>query len=513
MDDGRRNPSDLPLQTERDFLRRLVRRVAAVPPALWRGPVTGSWRGLSGRRATAVTEALVLLGLATLFLHAAATIEIGYTLRVSYVLLLAACAVGLPHLLRGVVAVPPLVRWAGAALLLVALLAMATGAGETLTGDARGGARRGIAYVADLLVGMGVAALCAGLWGERGRVRPALKALLAGGVLAALYGIYQWVALEAGLPLANVNNALNSDGLTRGELSQGTGLFGTERIRGTFVEPHFLGGYLATMLPVAVALSSPGRQRRRLAIAVAALIVVAILLTASAPAWLGVGIAAPLALAAWAVGRGRPVLAGATAAAAVLAVFGATLVLVDPAGLAATTGRSAAALESTAEFRTNNWQHAVILWSERPALGFGPGQSAVQLSPARWADPGVIGLPVLGSAHGLWSAALVDTGVVGFWIWLVFLAAVLTTGWRAVVARPGLLPGGLFAAACAGLAAGQVSGDRLELRVWVLLGLVLALGGATRREHEGERGEQAREPTADRPAPRDRRLLAHEASR
>ena len=80
-------------------------------------------------------------------------------------------------------------------------------------------------------------------------------ALIAGGVIVALYGIWTWFALRYGLPFSDVNNAVNSDGFTYGHRPQGPGLFGWERIRGTFTEPIGFGGFLVVPLLLCGALA------------------------------------------------------------------------------------------------------------------------------------------------------------------------------------------------------------------------------------------------------------------
>jgi len=301
------------------------------------------------------------------------------------------------------------------------------------------------------------------------------------------------------LPFVPLDNALNTDVLSRGEQLQGYGIFGTARVRGTFVEPHFLAAYLATMLPLAYGLAAPGVVRRRLALAAAGAIIVALLLAASAPAWMALALGCTAAGCAWAVALGRILPAAALASALAALVFAGSLLVADPAPLAAVTGRSEAALDTTSRFRTDNWREALDVWATRPALGFGPGQSAIQLAPARQADPAEDVNPnVLGSAHGLWAAALVDTGVVGLGLWILFLGALVAAGWRLILRRPGAATAALVASATTGLLAAQVSGDRLELRVWALAGLVLgAAAVAGGHDAGGDAGERHEQPGAE----------------
>jgi hypothetical protein len=81
---------------------------------------------------------------------------------------------------------------------------------------------------------------------------------------------------------------------------------------------------------------------------------------------------------------------------------------------------------------------------------------------------------VLGSAQGIWAASLVDAGVLGLLAWtMVFGAVFYYTGSVAIKAQSRLLWASLVAALVSVLAS-QVGGDRIDLRVWVLIGLALA---------------------------------------
>jgi O-antigen ligase len=153
------------------------------------------------------------------------------------------------------------------------------------------------------------------------------------------------------------------------------------------------------------------------------------------------------------------------------------------------------------QYRTEAWRAATRAWAIRPVLGYGPGQSAVRLagetdvdSRANPTEPPA----VLGSAQGLWAAALVDAGVVGLGAWLVLLGAAIATASVAVIRRPTVLGAALLAASVTAVLGAMVTGDRFELRAWVVIALLLAgtLGGAARRgdgDSDGrERGAEAR---------------------
>jgi len=413
-----------------------------------------------------------------LFLNAAATVEIVYTLRISYVLLAAACLLGLPHVIAGWRVAPVVARAAAATVVMVTLIAAIFGVDVTVADQARGGSQRGLIYLADLTLGLGVVGLLLGLH-ERG-LQPwvVIGALVGGAVIAALYGIVQWPARHYDWGIANVNNALNPDAVTRGEVPQGNGLLlGWERVRGTFTEPLFFGLYLATMLPLIASLRTR-RLPRRVTVGLAGGVIgFALLLASSFPAWVIATGALVIASLLAALGRRAKTVAALIAGVLIVASAGIVAVVGDAQVFATVTGREFDDLGETVESRTSAWAGAVEQWRERPVLGHGPGQSAVQLS--RQQDPNIVNMPsapvVLGSAQGMLFAALIDVGVAGVLAWLALLGSLLLRVLAALVREPSWFRFGVAAAAVATVGGSLVSGDRLEVHTWVVLGLALAV--------------------------------------
>jgi O-antigen ligase len=415
-----------------------------------------------------LTKALVLAGAATLPLQNAATLNVGFTLRLSDALFGLALVVGLPFAVRGLLALPAWLRWTSVALLAIYVIATVTRHLATIPGDPRAGDLRAAVYVGNLAEGAGILCLVVGLWKGFEALRPLLIAVTAGSAAAALYAVWQWPAQHYGLPFSNVINTLDSNGITAGS-SQGTGILGWERVRGTFLEPHFLGGFMAAAAPLAVVLAVQSRgTARRLAFAAAALMIVALLLTSSAPAWAGFGVAALVACTAYAVGRGRPVLAAAAAICTSAALFAAPVLLVEPATLAAITGRSTTDATVTAEGRKETWNRVLDIWAARPAAGYGAGQSSVRLT------LDATGTGALQSAQGLWASSLIDVGVVGLSLWLVLTGTVLTLAVGRIAVRGSVAGAALAMATVAALCSAFVTNDRLDLSVWLLFGIVAA---------------------------------------
>ena len=94
----------------------------------------------------------------------------------------------------------------------------------------------------------------------------------------------------------------------------------------------------------------------------------------------------------------------------------------------------------------------------------------------------------------MWAASLIETGVIGFSIWCVFLGAIFITGAAAVVRKPEPFLFFTFAAAVVAVAGAEVAGDRLDLRTWMLLGLLLAVSTTSRGGSGRNRGEPGGEP-------------------
>jgi len=444
-------------------------------------------RALAGERADVWGRRALVAAGCLLVLDSAATLHLGYTLTLSYLLIAIACVIGAPKLVRCWSAQPPVVQTLAAALLAVYVLAAVTGQPETLATSQRAGSQREYVYLVDLSLGLMSMMLVPALWSRRSAA-PLARAIAVAGALAGAYAVYQWFALRYGLPFSDVNNTLDSNGTTTGA-SQGIGLFGGQRIRGTFLEPHFLGMFLAAALPLQAwsTLRLRGLTRALSAISVL-LSATALLLTDSAPAWgtLSLGVVSAALLTS--IGMGKVKTSAAVGIAAVALCLAVVPTVAAPSVLASLTGRSTTEARSTTTFRTNIWRLDVQLWERRPVLGYGPGQSAVQVAYA-YAAPAKP--RTLVSAQGLWASALVDSGVVGLCVWIYLLGALVTTGVVGVIRRPTLLAGAAFAAAVVVTIDVATSGDRLEPRHWLVLGLALALSRGAAGTESGERQEQA----------------------
>jgi hypothetical protein len=420
----------------------------------------------------AVCRGLILASACTLFLHDAATVGVSYTLRVSYGLIVIGCVLGVPFVIRGWRSAPAGVKLAGSLLVLVYLLSGLAGVNPVLAGQGRGSGTRWIVYILDLGVGLASVGLLLGLFRDSRRIRQLTVALAGGAVVAAGYGLYQWVAQRHGWPFANLDNAPNSDNFTTGARFQGNGLFGWERVRGTFTEPFAFGIYLAAMLPLVTQLFPWRAGPLRLCASAAVLLTGGVLiLTDSSLAWACLLVAAAVAATGAFVSRGRPALAGLAGGGAVLLSVLCIAAVAEPTVLSSVTARSDTQLQMTLGARTGAWHESAELWSRRPVLGYGPGASSVKLARR---DVGVPSSPlVLGSAYGVWAASLIDAGVFGILAWIALFGAVLYYAVSAAIRAASPFLWAAVAAALASILASQVGGDRLDFRVWLLLALAL----------------------------------------
>jgi len=438
----------------------------------------------------ALADWLLLAATFLLPLSAAGTIELGFTITISYVLGGVAAVVGFPSVIRGSLRLPRWLLCAAFGLLAVYAIGVVMGSDLGLSSSTGRSRFRDVVYFLDLALGLAIMALMVDFVGRRRTPRPLMACLSAGAAVAATYAAYQWLAQHYGWPLRDVVNALNSDGVTTGDRDQGPGLLGWERVRGTFKEPLLLASYLALSLPVTVVLAVSADRRAKLAwTACAVVITLTLVLTVSLVAWAALFLATLVVASIWAVQRGKPRMAGILGAACAMALAVGPTVFVDPSALSTVTGRSKETLRLTSGNRTEAWARAAVVWSERPMHGFGPGQSAVRLAYRPDLGPAVDAPITFGSAQGLWAAALIDGGLVALFAWTALLASAALFVGRSLLLRNdplllGCAVGGLVAAIVS-----QLSGDRLDLRVWFAWGLVLAAASLMSQQQPRDRSE------------------------
>jgi O-antigen ligase len=428
------------------------------------------WTLWSSPRAARASRALFLVSAATLFLQSAATVDVAFTIRISYVVGLLALMVGLPFALRGWLELPAWLGVLAAGLLVSYLIPTLLSDQLTLAASTRSGELRSIVYLADIVFGLGLIGLVRGLWSEGGDLRDVVLVLVLSGALAAAYALYQWPAQHFGWPLSEVLTTRDSTGTTTAG-NQGNGILGWERVRGTFLEPHFLGAFLSGTLPLLAALLPGAGRRSRPALGVVALALLAALaLTSSVPSWAVLGGGMLFATILAAITFGRPLLAGFATAFAVLALLQSPILIASPDALAKLTGRDAGEIVHTTDFRTTTWERMLDIWSVKPVEGYGAGQSAVRLTlNVEGADA-----PALSSAQSVWAATLVDAGVVGLGMLIGLLGGIIILGVRAVLRRRSWELLWLTCGVMTALLSAAIAMDRLDQRVWIALGVLAA---------------------------------------
>jgi hypothetical protein len=306
-------------------------------------------------------------------------------------------------------------------------------------------------------------------------LRPYLIAMLAAGAFCGLAA-----ALEFGLD----RHWIVSQDIRRTYSRYDLYIYGTQvrRAYATFDFPPALGGYLASLLPLTVAMipvARPGWQRGGL-IVILGLLATGLAFTFSRGPWLaslaGLGVLGVL----W-VGLDRDrwraiYLAGVLIALAVLFwLIGAVAAARAPADMGNVVLaqlRSAAQWDDPTNIpRTEAWRRALTEWGHRPWLGLGLGRTG---------DPAVRFLPA-GQGYATESMVLklgVETGMVGLLAYLTVAGVAAWIGLRSYHRLKNRLDRAVVAGLLAGLAVIATHGliyqvleiKQIDLVTWFFLG-------------------------------------------
>ena len=275
------------------------------------------------------------------------------------------------------------------------------------------------------------------------------------------------------------------------------------RAYGTFGQPNPFGGYLAMVLPVAIALAFwrrpwAGRPDRLTFLALLSAVTggIALLMSLSRGAWMG--ILAGLALLLWTQTRrgGLVVLAGlllsgALAGLAVTHLLPATILgrlaqVVEYVGLFDASRVVPTAANWAIVERMAHWQAAWNMYQAYPVLGVGPGHYALAYPTFRvnnfWLLP-------LGHAHNIYLNIMAETGFLGIISYLVqlasWIAVIIAARRRAATPRDRALATGILASSVAvaihnGFDNLYVHG--LNAQLGLLVGLAAAIEHAEARD-------------------------------
>ena len=264
-------------------------------------------------------------------------------------------------------------------------------------------------------------------------VRPLVAALLLGGALAALQGIYQFL-FQVG-PEAFILPG------------------GFMRAHGTFEQPNPYAGYLGLTLPVAVGLAAAwllrvdGRLPARwlfLAVGCGALMLAALIMSWSRGAWLGFAAAVGAMIVAVAARSGRGAVLAITLLVILVYVLLAGGVAVLPpsivarfadlgpqlglGGFAEVRGAEITDANFAVLERMAHWQSALAMWTDHPWLGVGIGN--YEPAYARYALP--LWPHALGHAHNYYLNVAAESGLLGLLAYLLLWSLALLAAWRAV---------------------------------------------------------------------------------
>lgn len=450
--------------------------------------VTRVAEGAGERRALPLSRfpfAVFLLFVLTLPLEAAFVLEVGFTIRPSYLALLALTAIvvcqSLFRIPSGSFGSPlnaAIALYLGVSTLsLVMTVASPPPAVSMLPEVAlRGSAFRSL-FQLELLFFSSLAYfytvyLCA----DATSVRRVVRIYLGCAVVVAGYGVYQFFAEFLGLPFVDITNALGTGGGVYEAVRYGAWYY--FRSHGTFPEPANFGHYLLSVLPLVCGLAlyrGDGKTRAWQPLTAyrvpLVLMGAALFLTRSRGSWVGfaVGLLALLVVIGW----------GARVKLLTTLVLA---VVVAPAVLSFAWPEMHAALWSavTERYEESQWQFeprlqtlpfTLALFREHPLLGVGLGNYALHKAAA-------FGDQLPGTAYGVFWQTLAETGLLGFVAFGLMLARFYQVLLRALRKAKGgpwyfyLL--GYLAAVTAMMVQYLSFADRLNLYAWFLMGAAMA---------------------------------------
>jgi hypothetical protein len=321
---------------------------------------------------------------------------------------------------------------------------------------------------------------------DRRRLLLAVRVYLAVVVIISAYALYQVVGTAWGLPFVHITNAVSTNGLGFGGPFKGTSDVSIFRPFATFQEPLHLGHFLLSALPLLLVLNVYRAKvrllDRHLAMAYASTPIVlmgigALFVTRARGAWAGFLVAVALMLM---MVRSRNrlriiavVLVVIVIAAFVFDVSNLTFLRLDK-------GRMA---------RDPRWPSmlfAVRFWSEHPViwpLGVGVGNYGLHSAAA-------LGRITLGTADNFPLQCLVETGCLGLGAMLYLLSTYFRymlralRRFRATPWFPVIL--GYFLTHVAMAVHLLVGGDRLALYFWVSLGMAVCVVQWAEKDQQGE---------------------------
>jgi O-antigen ligase len=202
---------------------------------------------------------------------------------------------------------------------------------------------------------------------------------------------------------------------------------------GTFYCPNHLAGYLAMILPLAIAYTLTGRFKyvTKILLGYAALVLFGgLLVSVSRGAWVASGLSL-VGLFFWLMQQRDYRLQGIILAAALLAL---TAVFVTRAQLSPDRTQRLSTLVQTDDIRLKLWPPSVAMWKDHALLGVGPGHFDYRFRQYRPADWDMQWRPL--HPHNDYLGTLAEWGLVGAVLlgagWVLFYGGVFRS-WKYVV--------------------------------------------------------------------------------
>jgi len=316
------------------------------------------------------------------------------------------------------------------------------------------------------LVGMGVAALIGAEVSSRRRLQEFLLCVAGGVLVAGAWGIW---CFSTGATALEVRP---------GWLDLASNPFVTNRAYQPFGNPNLLACWLLLALPLAGAAAVCSARIWQRASGLAGFLVGCCLLalTYSRGAWIAFAVAA----AVFACLMGRRGLLG-------MGLAGLLLFALMPHSITARLGSMLSATDASGAYRLSTWAAAGSLAREHWLTGAGLGRDAFHSAFVKYAPESVQAV----HSHNLYLQEVCETGAPGLVAVLWVFAAAAGTALGAIRTGPAWLrapAAGVAAALCGFLVQGFVDYTlwyyTLNIALWVVIGLAVALGGLASRPGE-----------------------------
>ena len=302
------------------------------------------------------------------------------------------------------------------------------------------------------------------------------KLIIVVGLVVAAYGIYEYAAAQLDLPY--IYPSVDKFGqIPRAAIGYQGELF--PRIYSSFQEPKLLGRFL--LIPLFLALSTWTVTKSNRLVIVCAIILAAIIMTFSTTAWVGLVVG----FGVWAYLSGiykRPELIRAAIPMAVaLAAAGIIIASVVLGGSSAGsrvfnlhTARLTGIATNKGDVSSDyieGWTLGLRLFKASPVTGVGIGNSPFYSGITKYVF----------TPFSLYILILAETGLVGFAVFMAFLAAPVRKAWKAIratssspeLAAASAILVGAIAAFAAGIPTyAAFGGARFYLEDWVLIAIM-----------------------------------------